>query len=151
MRKLNIILVVLVIGGMMVAAGSALSVFSAQPVATGTALVDAGKIEDCTKKPADQIKDCINESVGQIKEVTNQTKEKVSRPEPVTTPGGEFDRIINDNSQELLKQGRQISVSIPLAMKLSGAARSSFIRESKVKRLEAWDQASARIPHLLWD
>ncbi|SNQ61280.1 hypothetical protein [Candidatus Methanoperedens nitratireducens] len=108
MRKLNIILVVLVIGGMMVAAGSALSVFSAQPVATGTALVDAGKIEDCTKKPADQIKDCINESVGQIKEVTNQTKEKVSRPEPVTTPGGEFDRIINDNSQELLKQGRQI-------------------------------------------
>jgi hypothetical protein len=104
MRKLGVILVVLVIGGMMVAAVSALSVFSAQPVAKDTSLVDAGKIEDCTKKPVDQIKDCINEAVGQI-------KERVSQPEPVitqgATPGTEFDKAINGNSQELLKQGRQ--------------------------------------------
>ncbi len=100
MRKLGIVLVVLAIGGMMVAAASALSVFSAQPVAKGTSLVDAGKIEDCTKKPADQIKDCINEAVGQI-------KERVSQPEPVIARGTEFDKAINDNSQELLKHGRQ--------------------------------------------
>jgi hypothetical protein len=106
MRKLNIILVVLATVGLMVTAGLALSIFSAQPViATGTALVDVGQIEDCTKKPVDQIKDCINEAVGQI-------KEEVSQPEPVitpsATPGTEFDRMINDNSQELLNQGRQV-------------------------------------------
>lgn len=107
MKKLSIVLVVLVIGGLVAVAAPALSASSAIKDIIQS---DAHQIGDCAKKPEGQIEDCVNTAVDQLKEHVGQQKNIVS---PEITPemgkkGAEFDRMINSNSQNLLMQGRQI-------------------------------------------
>ena len=105
MKKLVIALMVLAIGGLVVA-GSALSVPSTKPVETDTILDDI-QLEDCASRPADQIKDCINEAVDKIKERVSQTANLPGQG-TVEKEGADFDRAIDNNARELVKQGRQI-------------------------------------------
>lgn len=49
-----------------------------------------------------------------------------------------FDDQISGNAQQMLRQGKQIFASIPLAMKYSGEIRSSFTRQLQAPSLAVW-------------